>query len=69
METTDEILLTDTEAARLLRMLRARLTRLARHGGVPCIILPDGEIRFRRSDLVEWVASYHRPVEAIEAGR
>jgi excisionase family DNA binding protein len=69
MEATDEILLTDTEAARLLRILRTRLVRLARRGEVPHILLPDKEIRFRRSDLVAWVANYRRPGAAEEAQR
>ena len=58
---SEEILLTDTEAARLLRILRSRLVRLARAGQVPHVLLPDGEFRFRREDLVAWVASYSRP--------
>jgi excisionase family DNA binding protein len=60
-----EILLTDSEAATLLRILRTRLLRLARRGEVPHVLLPDGEIRFRRADLVAWVANYCRPAEAI----
>lgn len=56
-----EILLDATEAGAQLRMPRARLTRLARKGEVPSIVLPDGEIRFRRTDLVEWVAQYRSP--------
>jgi excisionase family DNA binding protein len=60
---SDEILLTDIEAAEHLRINRARLVRLARRGVVPHILLPDNEIRFRRSDLVEWVANYRQPAE------
>jgi excisionase family DNA binding protein len=63
---TDEILLTDGEAAKLLRILRTRLVRLARAGKVPCVILPDGEIRFSRADLIEWVAAYRHPAQAID---
>ena len=44
-------LLTDGEAARLLRMLPVRLNRLAKKGVIPCVILPDGEIRFDEQDL------------------
>lgn len=58
---SDTILLTDVEAANLLRILRTRLVRLARRGEVPHVLLPDGEIRFRRQDLVQWVATYTRP--------
>ncbi len=57
----DALLLTDAEAARLLRMLRSRLVRMARRGDVPCIILPDGDVRFRRGDLAEWIGRHHRP--------
>jgi hypothetical protein len=63
----DELLLTDDEAATLLRMLRARLVRLARAGKVPCVILPDCEVRFRRSDLESWVEARTRPARTAEA--
>lgn len=63
---TNEILLTDGEAAKLLRILRTRLVRMARAGKVPSIILPDGEIRFSRADLIEWVAAFRRPAQATD---
>jgi excisionase family DNA binding protein len=50
---SDEILLTDYETAEQLRISRNKLLRLARAGKVPHVLLPDGEFRFRRSDLVE----------------
>jgi predicted site-specific integrase-resolvase len=60
----NEILLSDVEAANLLRMLRCRLAKLARAGKVPCVILPDGELRFRRDDLTEWALHFRKPAEA-----
>lgn len=66
MDHASDILLTDSEAAKALRMLRSRLVRFARAGKVPCVILPDGEVRFRRDDLVEWVAGFRQPVETGE---
>ena len=55
MEATSR-LLADHEAAKLLRMLPARLKRLAKANKVPHIALPDGELRFDESDLRVWVA-------------
>ncbi len=60
----NEILLDGDEAAAQLRISRTKLTRLARRGEVPHVLLPDGEIRFRRDDLVVWVASYRQPPAA-----
>lgn len=62
-----EILLTDTEASDAVRMLRARLVRLARAGKVPCVLLPDGEVRFRRADLENWVAQHEQPANLQSA--
>jgi hypothetical protein len=64
----DQILISEAEAAGLLRILRTRLVRLARAGKAPCVILPDGEIRFRRSDLVAWVEMYQRPADVGGGG-
>ena len=63
METQSRIL-TDGEAAELLCMIPARLVRLAKAGKVPCVILPDGELRFDARDLWTWVAEHKRPVQA-----
>jgi predicted site-specific integrase-resolvase len=59
---SNAILLTDGEAAGRLRMLPIRLVRLAKAGRVPCVVLPDGEIRFSESDLREWVETHKRPM-------
>ena len=63
---SDQLLITGFEAALMLGMSRTRLVRIARRGEVPHVVLPDGEIRFRRADLVEWVASYRRPARPPE---
>ena len=57
-------LLTDTEAAELLQMLTARLKRLAKAGKVPCVRLPDGELRFDSNDLAAWVEVHKQPARA-----
>ena len=54
-------LLIDGEAARLLRMPLCSLKRLAKIGGIPHVLLPDGEIRFDPEDLREWVDSHKQP--------
>ena len=61
----DEILLTGLEAAFLLRIPRSRLVRLARAGTVPHVLLPDGQIRFRRADLEAWAATFFVPAAAV----
>ena len=48
-------LLHDFEAARLLKMRANKLVRLAKQGVVPCVLLPDGEVRFIEADLLKWV--------------
>jgi excisionase family DNA binding protein len=53
-------LLTDGEAADLVRMLRPRLVRLAKARLIPFVRLPDGELRFEREELVRWIESHRR---------
>ena len=53
-------LLTDAEAARLLRMLLARIKRLAKKNLIPHVALPDGELRFDEADLREWIDAHKR---------
>jgi hypothetical protein len=57
----DTHLLDDVEAGELLRMPPRRLTRLAKRGIVPTVALPDGELRYRASDLMEWASQFARP--------
>lgn len=60
-------LLSSSEAADLLRMLPARVVRLAKRGAIPCVLLPDGEIRFDVQELAAWVEQHKQP--ATEAAR
>jgi hypothetical protein len=64
MQTT--ILIDDNEAALLLRMLPARLVRLARRGQIPCIKLPDGEVRFDPAELSAWIDQFRQPANVGE---
>jgi len=64
MNDTTPLLLTVHEVARLLRMLPARVTRLAKHRDIPSVVLPDGEIRFCEDHLREWIEQHRRPVTA-----
>ena len=57
-------LLTESEAGDKLRMLPTRVLRLARAGEMPCVILPDGELRFDAVDLDAWIEQHKRPIKA-----
>lgn len=48
-------LLTETEAADILRLTSSRVLRLARGGQLPAVKLPGNEFRFVESDLWKWV--------------
>ena len=43
---TTPLLIDAHQAGRLLNMLPARAKRLAKRGELPCVILPDGDVRF-----------------------
>ena len=64
MNDDNPILIDAREAGRLLDMLPARVSRLAKRGNLPCVLLPDGEYRFLPDDLREWVQDFRRPVGA-----
>ena len=51
-------LLHDFEAAKFLRIGANKLVRLAKQGKAPCVLLPDGEVRFIESDILEWVENH-----------
>ena len=54
-------ILTVSEAARLLRVSRRGLERLASRGSLPSFALPiRGGLRFDQAALVRWLASRHR---------
>lgn len=57
------------EAGKLLRMLPARVVRLAKRGDLPCIALPNGEYRFVLSELEQWIATRCRPAVTGMEGR
>ena len=46
-------ILTPEEVDRLFRYPRGRAAKLARAKKLPVIFLPDGEVRFRQSDIAE----------------
>lgn len=58
-------LLTDGEAAELLRMIPSRLKRLARDQQIPYIQLPDGELRFHEPDIWQWVQEHRRGPDTV----
>lgn len=64
---SDTHLLTEAEAGELLRMLPARVARLAKRGIIPHIALPDGEMRYCASDLLAWASQYRQPGATVEA--
>lgn len=49
-------LLTADEAARLLHIPRSTLYELVRSRGLPHVRIGDRALRFKRSDLEEWIA-------------
>jgi excisionase family DNA binding protein len=54
-------LLTDSEAADVLRLTPRQVARLAKRGDLPAVTLPNGETRFDPDDLRAWVESLKRP--------
>jgi predicted site-specific integrase-resolvase len=56
-------LLTAREVDRLLRWSRGRAARYGRSGALPCIVLPDGELRFDCAALEAWLARQTTPPE------
>ena len=57
-------LLTPTDLDRLLSYPRGRAKRLARKGAIPHVRLPDGEIRFDRQEIAEWLNARAVPATA-----
>jgi len=48
-------LLTPDQAGEILRLTSARVTRLARTGQIPAIVLPGGDVRFIAAELWGWL--------------
>ncbi|HEY2411590.1 MAG TPA: helix-turn-helix domain-containing protein [Pirellulaceae bacterium] len=57
---THAILISLDDAAWLLSITPFRLRRLVREGRVPVVDLGDGELRFSRRDLQQWVEQLPR---------
>jgi hypothetical protein len=55
-DTLDEPLLTEAEAAALLRLHPRTLARLRRAGRGPMHLTINTDIRYRRADLAEWLS-------------
>lgn len=53
------------EAAAFLGMIPARVVRLANKNQIPCVRLPDGEPRFIKEDLCDWVREHRVPQEKV----
>jgi hypothetical protein len=66
---SEPLLISTSEAAEALRMLTARVVRLANAGAIPCVRLPDGELRFDLADLRAWVDEHKRQSPASETRR
>ena len=61
-------LLMPREVDRLLRYPRGRSARLAKAGKLPCITLPDGELRFDQAEIERFLSSARTPATAAAQG-
>ena len=61
-----QTLLTDSEAADILRLTPRQVARLAKKGILPSVKLPGDEIRFDPEDIRRWVDSLKHPAAATE---
>jgi excisionase family DNA binding protein len=57
-------LITDSEAAEILRLTPRQVARLAKKGILPSVKLPGDEVRFDPDDLRRWVESLKQPATA-----
>ncbi len=55
MNATCTQLLTPLEAADILRLPTRQVTKLAKSGTIPRVVLPGDEIRFDEADLRAWI--------------
>ncbi len=58
-------LLTNFEAAEILAITSRQVSRLAGRGELPCVLLPNNEVRFDLDDIREWVGSCKRPEKEV----
>jgi excisionase family DNA binding protein len=56
-------LLTDSEAADLLRLTSRQVMKLARRGELPSIRFPNAEVRFIADDLQQWIREHRVPAD------
>jgi len=63
---TKPLLIDVHDAAALLSISRARVARLAKTGQIPCVWLPDGELRFSEQDLTRWIDQHKQPAVETE---
>ena len=56
-------LLTDSEAAEILRLTPRQVARLAKKGILPSVRLPGNEIRFDPNDIRQWVETLKHPAK------
>jgi excisionase family DNA binding protein len=54
-------LITDSEAAEMLRLTPRQVARLAKSGELPSVRLPGNEVRFDPDDIRLWVDSLKTP--------
>jgi excisionase family DNA binding protein len=60
-------LITDSEAAEILRLTPRQVAKLAKKGILPSVKLPGDEIRFDPDDIRRWVETLKQP--AAEGGK
>ena len=60
MDATLPRLMTPHELAHCLSWPTARVIRMARDGGIPCVVLPNGDLLFDEGDIGTWLASKKR---------
>ncbi len=54
-------LITDSEAAEILRLTSRQVAKLAKKGILPSVTLPGDEVRFDPDDLWRWVENLKQP--------
>jgi hypothetical protein len=62
------LLIDNIDAGKLLSMPSTRVARLAKRGDLPCVVLPDGELRYSVDDLKTWIDHFRQPAQA-EGGK
>ena len=58
-------LLTAGEAAEVLRLTGPQVSRLARKGVLPTVVLPGDELRFDKRDLWRWIDQQRQSGEEV----